>query len=208
MQNDGVTAVILICVAIGRKPGLTRFVFCPRICGEKQRRAMGSSSEPGTPPRARGKESQIFALSVSKGNTPACAGKSYTTIHGISGFWDHPRVRGGKHPPGSELMGGQGSPPRARGKGPAAMVVQRGGGITPACAGKSLSVYDRGYRPWDHPRVRGEKGRSPRRSSASWGSPPRARGKAGLVTGALCEQGITPACAGKSKTTDPYYYQV
>ena len=51
------------------------------------------------------------------------------------------------------------------------------GGITPACAGKSSSSF------WC--------------SGVSIGSPPRVRGKAGLVGGHADYERITPACAGK-----------
>ena len=50
-----------------------------------------------------------------------------------------------------------GSPPHARGKGVMCfnkLIVIR---ITPACAGKSMTVGAGGKVLWDHPRMRGEK---------------------------------------------------
>ena len=72
-----------------------------------------------------------------------------------------------------------GSPPRVRGKGCGIPCIGCCIRITPACAGKSVIIWNR----WHIHR----------------GSPPRVRGKDGAgmdVTGA---KGITPACAGKSQ---------
>ena len=70
-------------------------------------------------------------------------------------------------------------------------------GITPACAGKSAFSQSALPYSWDHPRVRGEKGESPRPSRRRLGSPPRARGKADRNRIEHQQAGITPACAGK-----------
>ena len=111
-----------------------------------------------------------------------------------------------------------GSPPRVRGKGRDAGRHRRRHGITPACAGKRPPKSGWRLWHWDHPRVCGEKLRSHLRSSGrggitpacagkssssfwcsgvSIGSPPRVRGKAGLVGGHADYERITPACAGK-----------
>ena len=72
-------------------------------------------------------------------------------------------------------------------------------GITPACAGKRTAGIARSSEYGDHPRVCGEKFTTSRVSGLAIGSPPRVRGKG------LCDQrqhvvqGITPACAGKSR---------
>ena len=51
-----------------------------------------------------------------------------------------------------------GSPPHARGRPVAIMLYRRAGGITPACAGKTL-CWKRTFRiTRDHPRMRGEDG--------------------------------------------------
>ena len=73
------------------------------------------------------------------------------------------------------------------------------GRITPACAGKSSGRQRLCKQRPDHPRVCGEKAWVNRPSSAWVGSPPRVRGKAlGAGCGAY-NDGITPACAGKSR---------
>ena len=91
----------------------------------------------------------------------------------------------------------QGSPPRGRGKGPRLEKTAVPGGITPAWAGKSLTIPKLTTRSWDHPRVGGEKGAPALRAPCLRGSPPRGRGK-GLSMSRHCRPPrITPAWAGK-----------
>ena len=93
-----------------------------------------------------------------------------------------------------------GSPPRVRGKGATPPLAFRKVRITPACAGKSLWPGGPQCRCRDHPRVCGEKSLNRYTPAYRSGSPPPVRGK---VAGNL-EQGrvvgITPACAGKSRS--------
>ena len=70
--------------------------------------------------------------------------------------------------------------------------------ITPACAGKSLTIPKLTTRSWDHPRVCGEKCNFCTLQKLPLGSPPRVRGKVQLQPGQPAALGITPACAGKS----------
>ena len=49
-----------------------------------------------------------------------------------------------------------GSPPHARGIGKIEVVVYKGVGITPACAGNRTTRLCHTAKKWDHPRVRGE----------------------------------------------------
>ena len=72
--------------------------------------------------------------------------------------------------------------------------------ITPACAGKSCLAAIYAYNEGDHPRVCGEKSVPLRCSISAVGSPPRVRGKAWRLPAAPGTQGITPACAGKSRS--------
>ena len=71
-------------------------------------------------------------------------------------------------------------------------------GITPAYAGKRAAPAGRGCRPWDHPRVCGEKMILTLSTQKDEGSPPRMRGKADPPSAHLRQAGITPAYAGKS----------
>ena len=72
-------------------------------------------------------------------------------------------------------------------------------GITPACAGKRSRRTGRRWRSRDHPRVCGEKGPEEMARYLMGGSPPHVRGKVGLRLIAAQDDGITPACAGKSE---------
>ena len=91
-----------------------------------------------------------------------------------------------------------GSPPRVRGKGFRRLHDPVDVGITPACAGKRVSMVLISLLFWDHPRVCGEKSMPRAFASCTMGSPPRARGKAECRFGMGQPRGITPACAGKS----------
>ena len=112
------------------------------------------------------------------GITPAYAGKSQPWRSYSQRRWDHPRVCGEKRPAVDGKRPLRGSPPHVRGKGFSGFFCAVFVGITPACAGKSVS---RGHAPpagRDHPRVCGEKYHA---------SP---------IPGFRLR--ITPACAGKS----------
>ena len=129
----------------------------PRVCGEKclmlhpERRAVGS------PPRVRGKASSRSRWTGNRRITPACAGKRKISSNRHLGKWDHPRVCGEKTELFSHATTELGSPPRVRGKDRDIARSRHAVGITPACAGKSLSESCRAVQGQDHPRVCGEK---------------------------------------------------
>ena len=89
--------------------------------------------------------------------TPAYAGKSDKHQAQLVQAEDHPRVCGEKAGRSAEGRSVQGSPPRMRGKERGSTSRQRRKGITPAYAGKRLSLTDPGSAARDHPRVCGEK---------------------------------------------------
>ena len=93
-----------------------------------------------------------------------------------------------------------GSPPHVRGKDVDVTEQLRRIGITPACAGKRGSSPLPEFSIRDHPRMCGEKFRLPSIASASLGSPPHVRGKVWKNSNAGANDGITPACAGKSSS--------
>ena len=74
------------------------------------------------------------------------------------------------------------------------------GGITPACAGKSIIEATSRALNEDHPRMCGEKSSTTKPASSRKGSPPRMRGKAQIRLLSIWQRGITPAYAGKRKT--------
>ena len=158
-----------------------------------------SNHNQGSPPRVRGK------VDCQCGNvrfwriTPACAGKSFY-LNGLTAcFEDHPRVCGEK--PQIEILRVTeiGSPPRVRGKALFIFLFIHILRITPACAGKSRTRTTANTANGDHPRVCGEKLCLYPLHSCKLGSPPRVRGKETKIHLISPVQGITPACAGKSK---------
>ena len=95
------------------------------------------------------------------------------------------------------LMGG--SPPHVRGKGSTNGGSSWSQRITPACAGKRVEFYAERHKDQDHPRMCGEKTDAQYQLPIMQGSPPHVRGKVGLRLIAAQDDGITPACAGKSE---------
>ena len=71
-------------------------------------------------------------------------------------------------------------------------------GITPAYAGKSINSSSATEKPWDHPRLCGEKTDVVNAFNSGGGSPPPMRGKGPSEEVFTTIQGITPAYAGKS----------
>ena len=171
----------------------------PRMRGEKPVFVAADRSPVGSPPHARGKDGVSIHDLSRRGITPACAGKRRLKTHSSSITWDHPRMRGEKKGVQVKRTDEQGSPPHARGKVDHGLFLERLNGITPACAGKSSSRLQTRFPVWDHPRMRGEKRKGNCTISARPGSPPHARGKVLGLEQKNPPEGITPACAGKSK---------
>ena len=136
-----------------------------------------------------------------QGITPACAGKSLRCHLRSAVRWDHPRVCGEKWEEELSSRLEEGSPPRVRGKGVDRKIALLRYGITPACAGKRTGAEACGGCSWDHPRVCGEKFIHSSLRYGRLGSPPRVRGKDYDSARIRCQLGITPACAGKSRST-------
>ena len=84
-----------------------------------------------------------------------------------------------------------------RGKALACAEQRRRPGITPAYAGKRVSIPLRSCGHRDHPRVCGEKRRTCRAWRCVLGSPPRMRGKVAAQHDGVEDLRITPAYAGK-----------
>ena len=150
----------------------------------------------------RGKGDCYHLICEMTGITPAYAGKRMARMKHWTVEPDHPRVCGEKTPDASSTTKSIGSPPRVRGKDGPQMGTYHPHGITPACAGKSLSVPTHGSRPGDHPRVCGEKGLDGAPAGSGLGSPPRVRGKEVGLGVRTPRIGITPAYAGKRWYTE------
>ena len=129
----------------------------PRVCGEKHLGSIIRVCLVGSPPRVRGKERCGRASRMSKGITPACAGKSHIPNTRVTTTWDHPRVCGEKNLQLEQNNIRRGSPPRVRGKVSVCFCCSCSLRITPACAGKRNKANARLTAGQDHPRVCGEK---------------------------------------------------
>ena len=130
-----------------------------------------------SPPRMRGKVPVCCPEHRKVRITPACAGKRRTDSKTTLSHEDHHRVCGEKTPFSENSFTKSGSPPRVRGKGVVCIIRGRAGGITPACAGKSVRILQLLRVDKDHPRVCGEKSWNVRDQTEETGSPPRVRGK-------------------------------
>ena len=131
--------------------------------------------------------------------TPAYAGKSQCNNHDVIFKQDHPRLCGEKFRSLHRFPVRKGSPPPMRGKDIYASDVVQQAGITPAYAGKSAPDTQWTHHIQDHPRLCGEKSRSPLWLATKIGSPPPMRGKVPEFPLVISIARITPAYAGKSK---------
>ena len=169
----------------------------PRLCGEKQFRAVPPDGYIGSPPPMRGKDVTALVKIQFQRITPAYAGKRKRKPNGMLQSKDHPRLCGEKVTAGSSWFRLAGSPPPMRGKEGGklcAIIMPR---ITPAYAGKSYRSESTLHSRPDHPRLCGEKTMSSVFSTADTGSPPPMRGKAEITRTKFDTVGITPAYAGK-----------
>ena len=199
-QGDGITPACAGKSHCGRtRPG--RDEDHPRVCGEKASPMMKPAPPLGSPPRVRGKAKKRCRSCPLTRITPAYAGKSFGSFCFLSFRQDHPRVCGEKQAAVALPQPVLGSPPRMRGKACLTLIIRLLLGITPAHAGKSLPAVLKCPPTRDHPRVCGEKRRVRSWRALLLGSPPRMRGKVVLSSeNPLC-RGITPAYAGKSRSS-------
>ena len=131
----------------------------------------------GSPPRVREKLSKSRDFIVVVGITPACAGKTKIDGKLVQITGDHPRVCGKNVKFGLVKNCVMGSPPRVREKPEMSQIAGSWAGITPACAGKTLSRPRSQTGAWDHPRVCGKNLNSAFSIVKLAGSPPRVREK-------------------------------
>ena len=109
-------------------------------------------------------------------------------------------MRGEDHLPTRKDFSTSRSPPHARGRPTTLFCRLSGGRITPACAGKTRSGRTLSRQRTDHPRMRGEDVRLPAWPHPVWASPPHARGRHVWPSHDGYIPGITPACAGKTRS--------
>ena len=126
------------------------------MCGENDKTSENGSQSEGSPPHVRGKLDKQIAAFEERGITPACAGKTNYINNGFQVLRDHPRMCGENVSRPQFLRASMGSPPHVRGKRTVAYISISFNGITPACAGKTLSILQVYQSKWDHPRMCGE----------------------------------------------------
>ena len=149
------------------------------MCGKNGRIRQRSFFFRGSPPRVREKR-LVDPLQYEMSRiTPACAGKTYWLISYRLFFKDHPRVCGKNRCLRRERVCRLGSPPRVREKLKTCEINITCRGITPACAGKTLSQSKSHKSAWDHPRVCGKNAGSSAYSPWSTEDHPRVCGKNG-----------------------------
>ena len=171
----------------------------PRACGENPHICSNCGLLRGSPPRMRGKPTDVFNTVFQPGITPAHAGKTRRSSRRRKSWRDHPRACGENSRRLFIRRFLQGSPPRMRGKLKKPAEDFKVKGITPAHAGKTdIESIQNAYNG-DHPRACGENTPLGGNMITMPGSPPRVRGKRRAADGQARPRGITPACAGKTE---------
>ena len=115
----------------------------PRMRGEDSVVVNPFVCQLGSPPHARGRLCSLLPPVSAGGITPACAGKTCLPLSVCNSRQDHPRMRGEDLSGLSDVYSEIGSPPHARGRRAYRARRRREGGITPACAGKTLAKHNR-----------------------------------------------------------------
>src|SRR6266511_2192055 len=170
----------------------------PRVRGERLSFEDGDPRSLGPPPRTRGTRVRGGSWGSGLGTTPAYAGNATGRCRSCGRLRDHPRVRGERSMIDRPRMRREGPPPRTRGTRGSAAHVPTHPGTTPAYAGNAPDRAAHHSSCRDHPRVRGERSSTARRSASSTGPPPRTRGTRHSDKPKQAEQGTTPAYAGNA----------
>ena len=179
----------------------------PRVCGEHGGLAGDVQPKLGSSPRMRGALTVMVRARPVMRIIPAYAGSTRRRWQGDGFRRDHPRVCGEHNMVQFVPFSWTGSSPRMRG----APLPPRQGpqvpGIIPAYAGSTFRCRRSRSAPTDHPRVCGEHASWSRCPMAGTGSSPRMRGAPGAGSGSRTQEGIIPAYAGStisSQLSNPY----
>ena len=128
----------------------------PRLRGEYVPLDIMIRHVPGSPPLARGIPVTMESWWMWTGITPACAGNTRRSSSCRRSYRDHPRLRGEYGIAIPLSCPAWGSPPLARGILVDTFSAKGWRGITPACAGNTISRPAAVRLSRDHPRLRGE----------------------------------------------------
>ena len=168
------------------------------MCGKDKIKVFLHLVVPESPPHVRERRDDNEAAVCPDGITPACAGKTKSTMIWDRTQRDHPRMCGKDFSLRTPLPSSGGSPPHVRERLALrhANVVRLG--ITPACAGKTPMWTTQCNGIQDHPRMCGKDSLFCYRPITMWGSPPHVRERHIICVVDNLPVGITPACAGKT----------
>ena len=128
----------------------------PRLRGEDAELTWQATAALETPPLARGRRRGSHGGRQGERNTPACAGKTSGTPSSRRLPWKHPRLRGEDLDLQHQSEREEETPPLARGRHEAVLIMHRRFRNTPACAGKTRARQTRNGSVRKHPRLRGE----------------------------------------------------
>ena len=171
----------------------------PRSRGENATQPCVSRLSAGSSPLTRGKPVPPPCTPSVDGLIPAHAGKTHSVTKGPRSSAAHPRSRGENDPPANPGLPFVGSSPLTRGKRVglgAALPVMR---LIPAHAGKTRRTWGGASGHAAHPRSRGENASDLGRRFRSCGSSPLTRGKPHHLGCNVCNPGLIPAHAGKTR---------
>ena len=128
----------------------------PRMCGKDRHTKKCQKASPGSPPHVRERQKYHQCKPDVPGITPACAGKTWSRLRWATMTRDHPRMCGKDKQRRCHGSGTSGSPPHVRERLHAMRVYVQVPGITPACAGKTMSTSLMRRPSRDHPRMCGK----------------------------------------------------
>ena len=112
----------------------------PRMRGEHAHHAIRFGRFTGSSPHARGTPWCSSAAPPPLGIIPACAGNTKLSVHELTSFRDHPRMRGEHLTSCLSAVLARGSSPHARGTRTFDVEYLDGSGIIPACAGNTTAT--------------------------------------------------------------------
>ena len=170
----------------------------PRIRGEHSRNCDSPRASVGSSPHTRGAPRRETFDRAKFGIIPAYAGSTCRRPPAWRTDRDHPRIRG-EHPTADFPAHARvGSSPHTRGARLPGRLYVGHGRIIPAYAGSTPLARGGFGRPADHPRIRGEHGRSERQPPQRRGSSPHTRGAHRASNRPPCCRRIIPAYAGST----------
>ncbi len=200
-------------------PGSSRFT--PTCVGKGPRRRHHAEPGSGSPPRAWGRGWDLAHGQRLARFTPTCVGKGPRRCSTSTRTRVHPHVRGegsctanattaavwftptcvgkGRRGGGAKRRA-SGSPPRAWGRGHGHLERHRSLRFTPTCVGKGTPGVTPDAPTAVHPHVRGEGSAGEEIGDGSFGSPPRAWGRAAILPGRALTREVHPHVRGEGRS--------